>query len=148
MRAVCQRVRRAQVTVDGNVVGSVGLGWAVLLGVGPADTEQTASELADKIAGLRVFEDAEGRMNLSASDVGAAILVVPQFTLYADTSRGRRPSFVGAAPPSIAEPIVRRFGELLSERGFKVASGVFGAMMDVELVNQGPVTIVLSTDRW
>jgi D-tyrosyl-tRNA(Tyr) deacylase len=134
--------------VDRNVVGSIGLGWAVLLGIGPADTDQTASELAEKIATLRVFEDGEGRMNLSASDLGAAILVVPQFTLYADTSRGRRPSFVGAAPPSVAEPIVQRFIEALSQRGFEVASGVFGAMMDVELVNQGPVTIVLSTDGW
>ncbi len=148
MRAICQRVSRAQVSVGGQVVGAIGLGWAVLVGVGPHDSEQTASELAEKIATLRVFEDAEGKMNLAASDVGAEILVIPQFTLYADTSRGRRPSFVGAAPPAVAEPIVRRFGQLLAERGLTVESGVFGAMMDVDLVNHGPVTIVLTTDGW
>ena len=148
MRAICQRVSRAQVTVDGQVVGAIGLGWAVLVGVGPQDTEHNAFDLAEKIATLRAFEDAEGKMNLAASDVGAEFLIIPQFTLYADTSRGRRPSFVGAAAPAVAEPIVRRFGQLLSERGFKVESGVFGAMMDVDLVNHGPVTIVLSTDGW
>jgi D-aminoacyl-tRNA deacylase len=148
MRAVCQRVTRAQVSVDGRVVGSIGLGWAILLGIGPRDTEASAAELVEKIATLRVFEDAAGKMNLSAADVGGEMLVVSQFTLYADMSRGRRPSFVGAAPPTLAEPLVERFADLLRERGFKTATGQFGAMMDVELVNDGPVTIVLSTDGW
>ena len=134
--------------MDGEVVGSIGLGWAILLGIGPNDTSATAAELADRIATLRVFGDAAGKMNLSAADVGAEMLVVSQFTLYADLSRGRRPSFVGAAPPSLAEPLVNRFAAKLRERGFKTETGQFGAMMDVELVNDGPVTIVLSTDGW
>jgi D-tyrosyl-tRNA(Tyr) deacylase len=148
MRAVCQRVRRAQVSVEGRVVGAIGLGWVILLGIGPKDTEATAAELADKIATLRVFEDAAGKMNLAAADIGAEMLVISQFTLYADLSRGRRPSFVGAAPPALAEPLVGRFAAVLRERGFQTETGEFGAMMDVELVNDGPVTIVLSTDGW
>ena len=148
MRAVCQRVSRARVLIDGDVVGSIGPGWAILLGIGPNDTDATAAELVEKIATLRVFEDDAGKMNLSASDVRAEMLVVSQFTLYADLSRGRRPSFVGAAPPAVAEPLVERFVELLRNRGFKTDTGRFGAMMDVELVNDGPVTIVLSTDSW
>ncbi len=148
MRAVCQRVSRAHVSVAGDVIGSIGPGWAILLGVGPNDTETTAAELAEKIATLRVFEDGSGKMNLSAADIGAEILVVSQFTLYADTSRGRRPSFVGAAPPTLAEPLVERFVALLRHHGFKTETGEFGAVMDVELVNDGPVTIVLSTDGW
>ena len=135
-------------TVGGQVVGSIGPGWAILLGVGPNDTEATAAELAEKVATLRVFEDQAGKMNLSAADVGAEMLVVSQFTLYADTSRGRRPSFLGAAPPTVAEPLVERFAALLRRRGFKTEAGRFGAMMDVELVNEGPVTIVVSTDGW
>ena len=148
MRAVCQRVSGARVVVDGEVVGAIGKGWMILLGVGPEDDEAAAAGLVDKIAGLRVFEDPEGKMNLSAADVGAEFLVVSQFTLYADTSRGRRPGFTRAAPPAVAEPLVERFCELLRERGFTVASGRFGALMDVELTNHGPVTIVLSTDAW
>ena len=147
MRAVCQRVSRARVVVDGEVVGAIGLGWAVLLGVGPEDDESAAARLAEKIATLRVFEDAEGRMNLAAAEVRAVFLVVSQFTLYADL-KGRRPGFSRAAPPPVAEPLVARFAELLRERGFRVETGRFGAMMDVELTNHGPVTIVLSTDAW
>lgn len=148
MRAVLQRVSRARVLVEGEEVGAIGMGWAILLGVGPRDDEATAAGLIDKIATVRVFEDAQGKMNLSAADIGAEMLVVAQFTLYADHSRGRRPSFVGAAPPSLAEPLVRRFAELLGERGFRVATGRFGAKMDVELTNHGPVTLVLATDAW
>lgn len=148
MRAVCQRVSSARVSADGEVVGSIGHGWVILLGIGPNDTVATAAELAERIATLRVFEDAAGKMNLSAADVGAEMLVISQFTLYADLSRGRRPSFVGAAPPTHAEPLVDRFAAALRDRGFKTETGQFGAMMDVELVNDGPVTIVLSTDGW
>ena len=148
MRAVCQRVSHAQVSIDNQVVGSIERGWMILLGIGQSDTDAAAAELAEKIATLRVFEDAGGKMNLSAADVGAEMLVVSQFTLYADMSRGRRPSFVGAASSSVAEPLVDRFVALLRERGFKTEAGRFGAMMEVELVNDGPVTIVLSTDGW
>jgi D-tyrosyl-tRNA(Tyr) deacylase len=148
MRAVCQRVTRATVRVDGRVVGSIRAGWAILLGVGPDDGEVEAAALVDKVAGLRVFEDQDGKMNLAAADVGADFLVVSQFTLYADLSRGRRPGFSRAAPPGIAEPLIGHFVELLKRRGFTVATGRFGAEMDVTLTNHGPVTIVLSTDGW
>ena len=146
MRAVCQRVIRARVVVDGEVVGEIGHGWMVLLGVGPHDDEQTAARIADKIVGLRVFEDEDGKMNRSVLDVGGSVLLVSQFTLYADTSRGRRPGFTGAAPPAIAEPLVNRVADLIRERGLMVATGRFGAMMEVELVNHGPVTIVLTDE--
>ncbi len=148
MRAVCQRVSRARVTVGGEVVSAIGLGWLILLGIGPRDDEAAADRLVDKIALLRVFEDEAGKMNLSAVDVGADVLLVSQFTLYADVSRGRRPGFSGAAPPDLAEPLVERVAELLRERGLTVGTGRFGAMMDVELTNHGPVTIVLTTDGW
>src|SRR3954451_14262652 len=111
MRAVCQRVSRASVTVDGEVVGEIGPGWMVLLGVGPTDEMATAARMADKIVGLRVFEDEAGKMNRSLVDVGGSVLLVSQFTLYADTSRGRRPGFSGAAPPSIAAPLVDRLAD-------------------------------------
>ena len=143
MRAVVQRVSRAAVRVDGEVVGEVGRGLMVLLGIGPGDDEAAARGLADKIVGMRIFEDAEGKTNLSAIDVGAEVLVVSQFTLYADLSRGRRPGFTGAAPPAVAQPLVERFAALVSERGLRVATGRFGAHMAVEPVNDGPVTIVL-----
>jgi D-tyrosyl-tRNA(Tyr) deacylase len=146
MRAVCQRVSRASVTVDGEVVGAIGHGWMVLLGVGPTDDEQTAARIADKIVGLRVFEDAAGKMNRSVLDVGGSVLLVSQFTLYADTSRGRRPGFTGAAPPAVAEPLVERVAALIRERGLTVATGRFGAMMEVALVNHGPVTIMLTDE--
>src|SRR4051812_26551950 len=146
MRAVCQRVSRASVTVDGGGGGGIGDGWMVVVGVGPNDAEQTAARMADKIVGLRVFEDDDGKMNRSVLDVGGAVLLVSQFTLYADTSRGRRPGFTGAAPPAIAEPLVSRVADLIRERGLMVATGRFGAMMEVELVNHGPVTIVLTDE--
>ena len=148
MRAILQRVSRARVVVDGETVGAIGRGWAILLGIGQGDDEATAAALVDRIVNLRVFGDAEGKMNLSAADVGAQFLIVSQFTLYADLSRGRRPSFVRAAPPDVAEPLVEHFARLIRDRGFTVAAGRFGAMMDVELTNQGPVTIALSTDGW
>ena len=143
MRAVVQRVSRASVRVDGEAVGAIGPGLMILLGVGPADDEATARALAEKIVGMRIFEDAAGKTNLAAVDVGAEVLVVSQFTLYADTSRGRRPGFTAAAPPAVAQPLVERFAALVAERGLRVATGRFGAHMAVELVNDGPVTIVL-----
>ena len=146
MRAVCQRVSRASVTVDGETVGEIGLGWLVLLGVGPNDDEATADRMVDKIVGLRIFEDEAGKMNRSVIDVGGSVLLVSQFTLYADVSRGRRPGFTGAAPPSVAEPLVGHIADIIRERGVTVATGRFGAMMEVELVNHGPVTIVLADE--
>ncbi|HEY1298044.1 MAG TPA: D-aminoacyl-tRNA deacylase [Chloroflexota bacterium] len=143
MRAVLQRVTQARVTVDDAVEGEIGGGWLVLLGVGHADTEATARTLADKAAGLRCFEDADGKTNLSAADVAAEWLVVSQFTLLADTSRGRRPGFTNAAAPEVASSLVDQFAARLSELGFKVAHGRFGAHMQVSLVNDGPFTILL-----
>ncbi len=148
MRAVLQRVSRARVVIDAKDVGQIGLGWVILLGIGPDDDDRTVTTFVDRIARLRGFEDPNGKMNLSAEDIHAEMLVISQFTLYADLSRGRRPSFVGAAVPARAEPLVERFVELLRERGFHVETGRFGAMMDVELTNHGPVTFVLSTDGW
>jgi D-aminoacyl-tRNA deacylase len=146
MRVVMQRVSRAEVRIGGERVAAIGLGWALLVGIGPQDDEATVAQMAEKVATLRCFEDAAGKMNLAAADVGAEFLVVSQFTLYADTSRGRRPSFTGAAPPAVAAPLVERFAARLREHGFRVATGQFGAEMDVEVVNHGPVTLVLSTD--
>jgi D-tyrosyl-tRNA(Tyr) deacylase len=148
VRAVVQRVARARVLVDAQPLGEIGQGLAILLGVGPDDDEAMARAMVDRIVGMRIFEDEQGKTNLAATDVGAQVLVVSQFTLYADLSRGRRPGFSRAAPPAVAEPLVERFAELVAERGLRVASGRFGAHMAVELVNDGPVTIVLSTDRW
>ena len=145
MRAVLQRVTRARVTVDDAVEGEIGGGWLVLLGVGHADTEATARALADKAAGLRCFEDAEGKTNLSAADVRAEWLVVSQFTLLADTSRGRRPGFTNAAAPEVASVLVDHFAARLTELNFRVAHGRFGAHMQVSLVNDGPFTIVLDS---
>ena len=141
-----QRVSRAAVRVDGRVTGSIGVGFVVLAGFAPGDTETTLAWMADKILGLRVFADAEGKMNLGLTDVGGAVLVVSQFTLYGDARKGRRPSFVDAAPPEIAIPLYDRFLALLREKGgggVKVETGEFGAMMEVELVNDGPVTLLL-----
>jgi D-tyrosyl-tRNA(Tyr) deacylase len=143
---VVQRVSRAAVRVDGRVTGSIGVGFVVLTGFAPGDTETTLAWMADKILGLRVFADAEGKMNLGLTDVGGAVLVVSQFTLYGDARKGRRPSFVDAAPPEIAIPLYDRFLALLREKGgggVKVETGEFGAMMEVELVNDGPVTLLL-----
>lgn len=148
MRVVLQRVRQARVLVDGAEIGAIGRGWAVLLGIGPDDTEAEAARLVEKIVTLRAFEDEAGKMNLSALDTGAEFLVVSQFTLYADLARGRRPSFTGAAPPDRAAPLVERFAALLRQRGFRVVTGRFGAHMLVEIHNDGPVTFVLATDPW
>ena len=147
VRVVLQRVSRAAVRVNGRVTGSIGAGLLVLAGFAPTDTDATLMWMADKILGLRVFGDAEGKMNLALADVQGAVLVVSQFTLYGDVQKGRRPSFVDAAPPDIATPLYVRFVELLRERragsGTKVETGEFGAMMEVELVNDGPVTLIL-----
>jgi D-tyrosyl-tRNA(Tyr) deacylase len=145
MRAVLQRVSEARVNVDREIVGEIGRGWLVLLGVGHTDADATAVTLADKAAGLRCFEDANGKINLSAADVGAAWLVVSQFTLFADVSRGRRPGFTNAAPPEQANALVERFAARLRELGFRVEQGQFGAHMQVSLINDGPFTIWLDT---
>jgi D-tyrosyl-tRNA(Tyr) deacylase len=145
MRAVIQRVSSAQVTVNGEVVGRIGRGFLVLLGVTAADGEAEARLLARKIVGLRVFEDGDGKMNLALADVGGAVLAVSQFTLYADVRKGRRPSFIAAARPEQAEPLYRRFCDLLAAEGLAVQQGVFQAEMQVTLVNDGPVTIWMDT---
>ena len=145
MRAVLQRVTRASVEVDCAVVGQIGRGWLILLGVARADTEHDVALLARRAAELRCFEDAGGKTNLSAEDVHAEMLVVSQFTLLADTSRGRRPGFTLAAPPEQARPLVEAFAAALRDRDFTVAQGRFGAEMQVSLVNDGPFTIVLDT---
>ena len=145
MRAVVTRVREASVTIEGRVNGAIGQGFLVLLGVGPGDTEAVCDKLAEKICHLRVFEDENGRMNRSLEQVGGAILVVSQFTLYADTS-SRRPGFTGAGKPELAIPLYERFLERCRERGFPVRHGEFGADMQVASVNDGPVTILLDTD--
>jgi D-tyrosyl-tRNA(Tyr) deacylase len=143
VRVVLQRVSRAAVRIDGQAVGAIGRGFVVLAGFAPADGESALAWMADKIAGLRVFADAEGKMNLPLGEVGGAVLVISQFTLYGDASKGRRPSFVDAAPPAQAEALYDRFVALLRARSLAVETGRFGAMMDVELVNDGPVTLVL-----
>lgn len=145
MRAVVQRVARASVTVDGQIVGEIGRGLLVLLGVAPRDGEAEVRWMADKIAGLRIFPDDEGKMNRSLLDLGLGVLVVSQFTLYGDVRKGRRPSFVGAAPPEHAEPTYERVCEALVGLGLPVARGRFRADMDVALVNAGPVTLILDS---
>lgn len=147
MRAVIQRVSQAQVMVDGAVVGAVGTGFLVLLGVGQGDTDADADYLAEKIAHLRVFEDGEGKMNLSLTDVGGGALVVSQFTLYGDARKGRRPSFSTAAPPDEANRLYQYCCERLAGYGIPVARGVFQATMSVALVNEGPVTLLLDSRR-
>jgi D-tyrosyl-tRNA(Tyr) deacylase len=147
MRAVVQRVRKAKVTVDGTISGEIGLGLLVLLGVGKGDTDADAQYLAAKTAGLRVFEDDAGKMSRSLKDIGGAVLVVSQFTLYGDVRRGLRPSFDGAAPPDEASRLYERYCELLRQEGLTVETGVFQAMMDVELLNDGPVTILLDSQK-
>jgi D-tyrosyl-tRNA(Tyr) deacylase len=145
MRACLQRVTRAQVSVDGEVVGRIERGMLVLLGVAQGDDEAVARKLAEKIVSLRIFDDAEGKMNLSLGDVGGAMLVVSQFTLAGDCRKGRRPSFDSAAPPEIAERLYELFVRLLSEQNIPVATGRFRANMQVELVNDGPVTFVVDS---
>lgn len=150
MRAVLQRATSGRVVVDGEEVGRLdpAPGLVVLLGVGPNDTQAQARLIADKIAGLRVFADEQGKINLSLRDVGGGALVVSQFTLYADIRRGRRPGFTGAAPPEAAAPLVECMIEELRALGVPVQGGRFGAHMQVELVNDGPVTILFDTDLW
>jgi D-tyrosyl-tRNA(Tyr) deacylase len=143
MRVVLQRVARASVSVAGAVVAAIDRGFLLLVGIGAEDTEGEAERLADKIANLRVFADAEGKMNLALGDVGGEALVLSQFTLYADLRRGRRPSWTRAADPAIAAERVEDFARALETRGVKVSRGVFGAHMQVELLNDGPVTLVL-----
>ena len=138
-----QRVSRAEVRVSGEVVGRIGPGLLVLLGIEHDDDERTLAWYADKVAELRIFADEAGKMNRSVEEIGGAVLVVSQFTLAARTRKGRRPSYTDAADPSVAEPLCRRFAEHLAARGIPVECGRFGAMMDVELVNDGPVTILL-----
>lgn len=148
MRALVQRVVRAEVRVEDQVVGRIGTGLLVLLGVGPADTDDVAAAAARKVAELRIFRDEEGRTNRSLADVRGEALVVSQFTLWADTRRGRRPGFTGAAPPELAERLYLAFArELQGHLGRAVPTGTFGAEMEVELVNDGPMTIWLDTDE-
>lgn len=147
MRALLQRVSSAKVDIAGETVGQIGKGLLILLGVCSGDGEAEISYLADKIAHLRIFEDRESRMNRSLLDIGGEALVVSQFTLYADTRKGRRPSFTAAASPALAEPLYARFCDKLRGAGINVASGRFGAMMDVTLVNQGPVTILIDSSQ-
>ncbi len=143
MRALVQRVSQASVRVDGHVVGAIGQGVAVLVGVTHGDTAKESEWLARKIAGLRIFEDREGKMNVGLVEVGGQALVVSQFTLYANASKGRRPSFVDAAPPEVAEPLVEALADALRGYRVPVEEGVFGATMMVEIYNEGPVTILL-----
>ena len=147
MRAVIQRVSRAQVAVDGEIVGEVGHGLLVLLGVTHADTEADASYLAEKITGLRIFDDENGRMNLDVSAIGGGVLVVSQFTLYGDVRRGKRPSFDAAAPPQQARHLYEFFIERIRAAGIPCQTGRFREMMEVELVNDGPVTILLDSAK-
>ena len=143
MKAVLQRVRRGRVSVDGDTIATIERGMVILIGVGKADTASEAEWLAEKCAVLRVFEDEQGKTNLSVQDVGGEVLVISQFTLYADTRKGRRPSFIDAASPEIAQPLVDHFVDHFEGLGVSVQKGVFGAHMLVEIENDGPVTIIL-----
>jgi D-aminoacyl-tRNA deacylase len=147
MRAVVQRVSRAKVTVDGWIAGEIGLGLLVLLGVGQEDAEADVNYMAEKIAGLRIFEDADGKMNRSVLDVGGSVLAVSQFTLYGDVRRGKRPSFDDAAPPEPARRLYELFVERIRATGLRCETGRFQEMMQVELVNEGPVTILLDSGK-
>jgi|SRR3990167_3562148 len=147
MRAVIQRVKEARVEVEGEVVGRIGEGMLILLGAGKDDSEEDARYLADKAIALRIFEDPEGKMNLSVRETGGEVLVVSQFTLYGDCRKGRRPSFDKAAPPELAEELYELFVGEIRERGVKVETGRFRAMMDVHLINRGPVTLMLDSKK-
>ncbi len=146
MRIVLQRVSSGKVAVDGQVIAEIGRGLVILLGIGPADTQEQAHSMADKVAHLRIFDDGQGKMNLSAGEVGGQAIVVSQFTLYADTCRGRRPSFTDAAPPGVARPLVDFFAQELNRLGIPTQMGEFGAVMQVDIHNDGPVTIVIDSD--
>lgn len=145
MKVVIQRVKKASVEVEKEVVGEITQGLLLLVGITHDDTEEDLAFLADKIVHLRIFEDNEGKMNLSLLDIGGEILSVSQFTLYGDCKKGRRPNFMNAAKPEIAKPLYERFNELLREKGVKVETGIFGAMMEVSLINDGPVTLILES---
>lgn len=147
MRVVVQRSKEASVTVEGQTVGRIERGLVLLIGITHEDTEQDAKYLAEKIAGLRIFEDDEGKMNRSVQEIGGQILSISQFTLYGDCRKGRRPNFMAAARPEQAEPLYNRFNELLRDQGLDVQTGVFGAMMDVSLVNWGPVTLIVESKQ-
>jgi D-aminoacyl-tRNA deacylase len=147
MRAVVQRVSRARVTVEGRVTGEIGSGLMILLGVGREDTSVVAASMAEKVANLRIFEDDQGKMNRSILDVKGAALVVSQFTLYGDARGQRRPSFISAAPPEKAKALYEEFSAAMQALGITVATGIFQTMMSVELVNEGPVTILLDSDK-
>ena len=147
MRAVLTRVKSASVTVDGSVIGQIGQGFLILLGVTHEDTEAQAVKLADKLMGLRIFEDENGKMNRSLEDVGGQVLVVSQFTLYGNCKKGRRPEFLAAARPEIAIPLYEKFIALCRDKGLSVETGEFGAEMLVESVNDGPVTLIVDTDQ-
>jgi D-tyrosyl-tRNA(Tyr) deacylase len=143
MRVVLQRVSRASVTIGGQVTGAIGQGFGLLVGFTHGDTDAQVDWMADKVAGLRLFSDAEGKMNLGLSEVAGAVLVISQFTLYGDATKGRRPSFIDAAGPDVAAPLYHRFVAALRSRGLEVATGEFGAAMQVEIHNDGPVTLIL-----
>ncbi len=145
MKAVIQRVRRAEVRVEGKPVGTIGMGIVLLLGIKAGDTEAEVEYLAEKTPALRIFNDSDGKMNLSLQDVRGEMLVISQFTLYGDCRKGRRPSYTDAAGPEVAETLYDKFIEILRFRGMKVQTGIFGASMDVELTNWGPVTLILDT---
>ncbi len=145
MRIVVQRSKEAQVVIEGITVGQIRQGLVLLVGITHEDTEKDAQYLAEKLAGLRIFEDEQGKMNLSVLETGGQILSVSQFTLYGDVRKGKRPNFMAAARPEQAEPLYERFNDLLREQGLDVQTGKFGAMMDVELVNWGPVTLVIDS---
>ncbi|ALS23194.1 MULTISPECIES: D-aminoacyl-tRNA deacylase [Paenibacillus] len=145
MRVVLQRSKNAAVTVDGQTVGKISHGLVLLVGIADGDTEQDAAYIAEKVAGLRIFDDQAGRMNLSVLETGGQVLSISQFTLYGDCRKGRRPNFMGAARPEHAEPLYDRFNDLLRERGLQVETGRFGARMDVSLVNDGPVTLIVES---
>lgn len=147
MRAVVQRIDRAKVTVDGNIAGEISKGLIVLVGVVEGDTEKDAQYLADKVTGLRIFEDEAGKMNLSIKDIGGEILSISQFTLYGDCRKGKRPSFDKAAKPETAIVLYEKFNELCRQQDIKVETGIFGAHMLVELANNGPVTILLDSSK-
>ncbi|MFB0844354.1 D-aminoacyl-tRNA deacylase [Paenibacillus oleatilyticus] len=147
MRVVLQRSKAAQVTVNGETVGRIDHGLVLLVGIADGDTEEDARYLADKIAGLRIFEDEQGKMNHSVLETGGQVLSISQFTLYGDCRKGRRPNFMAAARPELAEPLYERFNGMLREAGLHVETGRFGAMMDVSLVNDGPVTLIVESKQ-
>lgn len=145
MRAVLTKVKHASVTIDGEVKGQIGRGFLILLGVAPDDTEERCQKLCDKLCSLRIFDDADGKINLSLDDVDGELLVISQFTLYGNCRKGRRPEFLGAARPEVAIPLYEKFVALCREKGYRVATGEFGAYMEVESLNDGPFTLIVDS---